>query len=109
MEKKVVTQKDRLKIWRAVRRKAKEILADERNRSCIDGLCRNIEETVSEMYPNRPYLREKVVAAVKNLDLKNYRPPYKGFFNYWWDLNHYGWEQRLKACNEIIKKLEHKK
>lgn len=100
-KKKLMNQKDRLKLWRSVRRMVKAHIVDGNS----NGLCCLIDRVVNHREDLRPY-SNKLMARYPEL---RRRRPKRVNRSYWWSLTPEGMKKRLEVCNEIIKELEYKK
>ena len=107
-----ITQKTRLKIWRAVRRRMKVAMVEENKSLGLSketGLCSALR---GELYKVSEYYKNKVMPIPSIFpELMEFKPAYcASERSYWWSI--YGeksYEERVKVCNVIIRRLEYKK
>lgn len=103
--KKKINQRTRLLIWRAVRRKVKMAIDLPPHRRSSEGLCNFLwNETTSRGLTLNEFPSN--LAKKYFPELLPYNPHRDSAF--WWPLTEAGDRERLKVCNEIIKKLEYK-
>ena len=116
MQKKLINQKTRLKVWRAVRREIKkhvELSKKDPNLNVINsgrGLCTFLRDETCKVKQIYDYVSIWQIHERNWFpELTNYKPDGLRSSDYWWPLDLEGYQARLEVCNEIIKKLEYKK
>jgi hypothetical protein len=103
--KKLFTVKERLAIWRKVRKSVKSLVAVGNSR----GLCHLIDDTLGNCEGDKPDHKRPYSNTIHERypEFFKHKPATAG--TYWWDLNQEGMKTRLDVCNKIIKQLEYKK
>ena len=117
MEKSFMTQKTRLKVWRAVRREIKKRVELSKDPNSMDqvnlwgeGLCHFLRDETCKVKRIHDYFPIWQMHESNWFpELTNYKPDGLRSSDYWWPLDLEGYQARLEVCNEIIKKLEYKK
>lgn len=101
----IFTVKERLAIWRKVRKAVKDRIANSKPK----GLCHLIDDTLKDAEGYKPEHKRPYSDTIRERypEFFKYKPAAAGA--YWWDLTHDGMKTRLKVCNLIIKELEYKK
>lgn len=105
-----ITQKTRLKIWRAVRRRMKVAIVEESKllgSSRETGLCtalRNELRKISEYYR----YKETICTSSVFPEMMEFKPKqHANEFSYWWSIHgDEGYKERIKVCNAIVRRLE---
>ena len=103
---KKLTKKEKLKVWRAVRRNVKEVLSNRNSGLAGRGLCDFLYKNLTAVSREYNDLCSRIMQNVFPEGMK-YRPENYGM--YWWPRDRSGYESRLEVCNKMIKELEYKK
>lgn len=103
--KKLFTVKERLAIWRKVRKAVKEHIAS----NCTRGLCHLIDDTLEDDKGNKPDHKRPYSNRIEERYPEFFKHKPASVSAYWWDLTREGMKIRLEVCNKIIKELEYKK
>ena len=107
MQKKLINQKTRLKIWRAVRRRMK--VAAKAPHTSEYGLCRALLGEGRRILQDPTFCETSLEIDVFP-EMRQFKPSDCSYYcDYWWPFDLEGYQVRLEVCNEIIKKLEYKK
>ena len=107
MQKKLINQKTKLKIWRAVRRRMK--YAAKHPYCEASGLCYDLI-TVAELILKDPSVLLDHQAYELFPEMLEFKPTNRPRNSFWWSVfTSEGYSKRVEVCNEIIKKLEYKK
>ena len=103
--KSIFTVKERLKIWREVRKRVREIIDNDDE---FAGICCVLDKVIgsSNNDSKRPYTD---MLEVRYPELYKRRPKTASLGSYWWSRNREGMLSRLEVCNEIVRQLEYKK
>ena len=120
MKRLLISRKTRLKIWRKVRRRMQNVVEAAINKndeytflSDEAGLCNALlEEVVKNHIIHRFLFGRKPCFYASRIfsEMLEFKSADRTIYNFWWStFTVEGYEERVKVCDAIIRKLENKK